>query len=98
MACRAGLVMTMKPVQACSICGKVFTGQGHNAQPFNDGRCCDDCNENAVVPALLLRGAAAEKRAKREGNGGGCPRRGPGARPGPFAFAPWDPTCRPLSD
>jgi hypothetical protein len=62
--------MTMKPVQACSICGKAFTGHGHNAQPFNDGRCCDDCNESAVVPALFLRIGAAEKKAKREDNGG----------------------------
>jgi hypothetical protein len=41
-----------------------------HAQPFNDGRCCDDCNESAVVPALFLRIGAAEKKAKREDNGG----------------------------
>jgi hypothetical protein len=35
------------------------------------GRCCDECNESALVPALLLRVAAAEKKAKREGNGNG---------------------------
>jgi hypothetical protein len=50
----------MTPVQAYST----------DAWPVNDGRCCDDYNENVVVPALLLRGAAAEKKAKREGNGG----------------------------
>jgi hypothetical protein len=32
----------------CSICGTVFMRWGHNAQPINDGRCCDDCN-NLVV-------------------------------------------------
>ena len=50
----------------CSICkkeiekqytpeGKVFWDEGHNAQPINDGRCCDVCNETKVIPERLNR-------------------------------------------
>ena len=28
----------------CSICKEDFEGFGNNAQPVNDGVCCDDCN------------------------------------------------------
>ena len=28
----------------CSICFGKFTEFGNNAEPINDGRCCDDCN------------------------------------------------------
>ena len=37
----------------CSICKKEYFGWGNNAQPVNDGRCCDDCNTTAVIPARL---------------------------------------------
>jgi hypothetical protein len=59
--------MTMKPVQVCSICGGPIVGYGNNARPINDGRCCDQCNAERVIPAQRV---AAEKNAKREGNGG----------------------------
>lgn len=53
----------------CSICDKdipVKEGgwdSGNNAQPINDGRCCDDCNMNVVIPARLreYRERPAEK-------------------------------------
>ncbi len=42
--------------EPCSICGQTigvdtngWTG-GHNAQPINDGRCCESCNWNVVLP------------------------------------------------
>ena len=35
----------------CSICGKEYTHWGNNAQPINDGRCCDECNYTKVLPA-----------------------------------------------
>lgn len=35
----------------CSICNKEYVGYGNNAQPVNDGRCCDKCNLNIVLPA-----------------------------------------------
>jgi len=28
----------------CSICNNNIEGFGHNAQPINDGRCCEVCN------------------------------------------------------
>lgn len=44
----------------CSICGKEIqkdpmTGweEGNNAQPVNDGRCCNECNINIVIPRRL---------------------------------------------
>jgi len=39
----------MTEEQICSICGKSFEDYGNNAQPVNDGECCDDCNERVVL-------------------------------------------------
>jgi|TARA_B100000073_G_C23455183_1_gene461016 methionyl-tRNA synthetase len=33
--------------------GKVFWTDGHDGFPVCDGRVCDDCNSNAVIPARL---------------------------------------------
>ena len=33
----------------CSICGKKYEGYGNNAQPINNGRCCDECNRTKVL-------------------------------------------------
>jgi len=48
----------------CSICsgyikplkndnGDVVWQHGNNAMPVNDGRCCDGCNWNVVIPERL---------------------------------------------
>ena len=37
----------------CSICNEEFDGFGNNAEPINDGRCCDFCNFAMVIPARL---------------------------------------------
>ena len=43
----------------CSICGGPIAIQisgwreGHNAYPVNEGRCCDYCNENVVIPTRI---------------------------------------------
>ena len=43
----------------CSICKgeievKVFGwDKGHNAEPINNGRCCDFCNTTEVMPARI---------------------------------------------
>ena len=43
----------------CSICKEEIPvkeggwSTGNNAQPINDGRCCDACNMNVVIPARL---------------------------------------------
>ena len=40
--------------QECYICGKEFAGYGNNPWPvMNDGRCCDACNFESVLPARL---------------------------------------------
>jgi hypothetical protein len=39
--------------KVCSICKKPYTGFDNNADPVNDGRCCDRCNESVVVPARI---------------------------------------------
>tara|TARA_R100000458_G_C8229191_1_gene211398 strand:+ start:221 stop:421 length:201 start_codon:yes stop_codon:yes gene_type:complete len=40
--------------------GNVYWSEGHNAQPVTNGRCCDDCNDQVVIPvrisSLLNRG------------------------------------------
>ena len=36
----------------CSICNENFEGFGNNAEPVNDGRCCDDCNNLVIMERL----------------------------------------------
>ena len=38
------------------------------AQPINDGRCCDRCHAERVIPERARR--ILERDANREGNGG----------------------------
>ncbi len=40
-------------IQKCSICGKKYDGYGNNAQPVNNGRCCDECNIKVVIPRRI---------------------------------------------
>lgn len=40
--------------QFCSICQKPLDGYGNNAEPINNGRCCDECND-LVVRARIVR-------------------------------------------
>ena len=44
----------------CTICGlKIKTDfdgiwdGGHNAEPVNEGRCCEKCNDTIVIPMRL---------------------------------------------
>jgi len=37
----------------CSICNEDFEGFGNNAEPINDGRCCDFCNMAVVIPTRI---------------------------------------------
>lgn len=39
--------------QRCSICQNKIYGRGNSATPVNDGRCCDGCNINVVLPARM---------------------------------------------
>lgn len=41
-------------VKVCCICGELFEGFGHNPWPYEtEGRCCDTCNSNIVVPRRI---------------------------------------------
>jgi hypothetical protein len=47
---------------ACSICGEQIKPHpisgyagGNNAEPVNNGRCCDDCNGFYVIPARIVQ-------------------------------------------
>ena len=33
--------------------GKVYWTEGNNADPVADGRCCDSCDWNVVIPTRL---------------------------------------------
>ena len=57
----------MTPVKVCSICNGAIVGFGNKAQPINDGRCCDRCHAERVIPGRARR---IPSDAKREGNGG----------------------------
>ena len=37
----------------CSICKEDFEGYGNNAQPVNNGICCDDCNTLVITRRLF---------------------------------------------
>ena len=38
----------------CSICNNEINDRfGNNAQPVNNGRCCNDCNSTVVIPARI---------------------------------------------
>jgi hypothetical protein len=63
----------MMPVQACCICGKVFTGHGKDPKPViidPGARCCDDCNSRVVLPMRLERLQERDKTQRERSNGG----------------------------
>ena len=33
--------------------GVMYWDQGNNAQPIDDGRCCNECNAHIVIPARM---------------------------------------------
>ena len=36
----------------CCLCGIISAGYGNNPQPIKkEGRCCDECNADQVIPA-----------------------------------------------
>ena len=36
----------------CSICNEKIEGFGNNAQPINDGICCDGCNTLVIIERI----------------------------------------------
>lgn len=57
-----------KEIYQCCICGKLFRGYGNNPIPVKpNGKCCDSCNVNFVIPARIA-GLANKKEDKHEQN------------------------------
>jgi hypothetical protein len=55
----------------CSICNneieiKGTWKSGNNAYPINDGRCCDKCNSEKVIPARFIEVFNFEESKKRK--------------------------------
>lgn len=46
----------------CSICRKECVGFSNNAWPVNNGRCCNQCNADRVIPMRLSQLYAAAKK------------------------------------
>lgn len=42
-------------IRICSICKEKYRGFGNNAEPINDGVCCDKCNRRVVIPERIRR-------------------------------------------
>lgn len=46
----------MNDKHICCICGKEFEEYGNNPEPvkpFDEGTCCDECNDNVVIPKRI---------------------------------------------
>ena len=50
----------------CVICGKKFDGYGNNAYPIAEGKCCDKCNAERVIPARIEEMLNYELKVARE--------------------------------
>jgi predicted DNA-binding transcriptional regulator AlpA len=50
-------------MRKCSICGLKYE-YGNNAQPINDGECCDRCNAERVLPARIKQHLQAINKTK----------------------------------
>jgi hypothetical protein len=46
-------ILTEAKANTCCICGEEIDGHGNNAEPYEEGRCCDACNLKFVIPARL---------------------------------------------
>lgn len=49
------MLQIRKRDKTCIICGNDYEGHGNNAEPFSNGRCCDECNYKFVIPARIER-------------------------------------------
>lgn len=56
------LLRKSEDLPRCSICGKGYAGYGNNAEPVNNGRCCDNCNTYIVIPRRITDSKWKEKK------------------------------------
>ena len=43
----------MPETNKCVLCGEEYEGYGNNAEPVAEGRCCDKCDAEVVIPARI---------------------------------------------
>ena len=48
----------------CVICRRKFEGHGNNALPIKEGKCCDKCNQEVVVPFRIIQFCGMEQYRK----------------------------------
>ena len=48
----------------CSICQDTYTGFGNNAEPINNGRCCDSCNGLVITARMRIVARTIQPRRK----------------------------------
>lgn len=53
--------LTESRIKICCICGEEIEGHGNNAEPYEEGTCCDACNLKFVIPARLYHISEAEE-------------------------------------
>ena len=46
-------ILSESKTKTCCICGEEIEGYGNNAEPYEEGTCCDACNIKFVIPARL---------------------------------------------
>jgi len=52
--CSEACCYKSKEKRPCVLCGKTIVGFGNNPSPVvNNGRCCDECNQNVVIPTRI---------------------------------------------
>ena len=54
---------TKEEKNVCCICGEEYEGYGNNPWPVKEGRCCNDCNNNVVIPARIINFYLSAKNA-----------------------------------
>ena len=51
-------IKEMEEGRLCCICGAPIEGFGNNPYPcvsIENARCCDECNQNVVIPARIAK-------------------------------------------
>jgi hypothetical protein len=56
-----------KPIKKiCSICRRPYEGYGNNAEPINEGRCCDLCDKLVISARINQLKLEEENAAESE--------------------------------
>jgi len=55
----------------CVICHRLFEEYGNSAEPVKQGRCCNACNDQVVIPMRIRLMREEREREGGLGNGNG---------------------------